>query len=473
VQKFLSKFSVAFHLALLSVAPLFVYDKFGSESTAVVLLWLSLISSIFILVEPSRRKGETLSVSRRRVLQAILKDPVFWVFLVVASIAAIRYFNDGVALAFNAEDMKWHISSPAVEYLPGSVTGAGLLPFSIVVAAMVVALGCSHALGRAARIHYLVFSCVLAAIVAIVKLASLAQGDSWAVAAANATLLQSSYSGTGFGIFMLAGVSAFIGIFELRWNVLLLFLAIGIGTCMTGLFVFSPIHVLLLFVIAFLIMVICSVTYAGRYCDRSIVFKFLSGIVMAFFIPVISVLWMSSNEIVTSRIAPFADLENFKLFPEKYWKVREICSSIALKVWNKEHWLGTGIGSFAIDIPFHAKPVDWIVLKEGYNTAINGWWQILAECGLIGILSILLVFGGMLFSFLRRFILSLGIISYYPAAALGIISSTVVLSQGFFDLTFLRPEVIVPIVALFSIGTGSFISASNNRTDVKNASDNG
>jgi O-antigen ligase len=161
------------------------------------------------------------------------------------------------------------------------------------------------------------------------------------------------------------------------------------------------------------------------------------------------------------------------LFPEKYWKVREICSSIALKVWNKEHWLGTGIGSFAIDIPFHAKPVDWIVLKEGYNTAINGWWQILAECGLIGILSILLVFGGMLFSFLRRFILSLGIISYYPAAALGIISSTVVLSQGFFDLTFLRPEVIVPIVALFSIGTGSFISASNNRTDVKNASDNG
>jgi hypothetical protein len=272
---------------------------------------------------------------------------------------------------------------------------------------------------------------------------------------------------------MLAGVSAFIGIFELRWNVLLLFLAIGIGTCMTGLFVFSPIHVLLLFVIAFLIMVICSVTYAGRYCDRSIVFKFLSGIVMAFFIPVISVLWMSSNEIVTSRIAPFADLENFKLFPEKYWKVREICSSIALKVWNKEHWLGTGIGSFAIDIPFHAKPVDWIVLKEGYNTAINGWWQILAECGLIGILSILLVFGGMLFSFLRRFILSLGIISYYPAAALGIISSTVVLSQGFFDLTFLRPEVIVPIVALFSIGTGSFISASNNRTDVKNASDNG
>lgn len=473
MQKFLSKFSVAFHLALLSVAPLFVYDRFGSDCTATVLLWLSLICGVVMFLEPSRRKGETLSVSRRRVFSSVSKDPVFWIFLVVTLIAAVRCVNDGVALAFDAEEMKWSISGPGIGYLPGSVAGTGYLPFSVSVASMVVILGCSHALGRAARIQYLVFSCIFAAVIAIVKLAALASGESWAVAAGNAALTDSSYSGTGFGVFMLAGTAAFAGIFELRWNRLLLLLSISIGSCMAGLFVFSPMHVLLLFVVGLLLAVIFSVFYAGRYCDKSIVFRLLSGIVMALFIPVICVLWMSSNEIVASRVAPFAAIENFRLFPENYWRVRDVCSSVAMKVWNKEHWLGGGLGSFALDIQFYATPAERIVLKEGHRTAVNGWLQILAESGLVGMLSILLAACGVLFSFCRRLISSIGIVCYYPAPVLGTVCALTVCAQGFFDVTFFRPEAVIPLAGIFSIGSGSFISAANNRTDVKNILNNG
>ena len=87
MQKFISKYALAAHLALLAVAPLFLSPLVGEGTVATVLLWLSPLAAAWVLLEPSRRADEMLHDARVRVASLIASDPLFW-FLLLAVVLA-------------------------------------------------------------------------------------------------------------------------------------------------------------------------------------------------------------------------------------------------------------------------------------------------------------------------------------------------------------------------------------------------
>ena len=88
MQKAISKYGLAAHLALLAVAPLFLFPFCDDAWTARVVIWLSLFAAVWTILEPSRRAEETLHDARFRVASSIARDPLFWLSLCLVLIAA-------------------------------------------------------------------------------------------------------------------------------------------------------------------------------------------------------------------------------------------------------------------------------------------------------------------------------------------------------------------------------------------------
>ena len=103
------------------------------RTIAEVLLWLSLLAALWMVLEPSMRRGEGLSDSRRRVAGKMVSDPLFWILLVVIAFSGFRALNTGIALSYNAEIAAWYVSDQVFPLLPGSVKGSGGLSFSATV----------------------------------------------------------------------------------------------------------------------------------------------------------------------------------------------------------------------------------------------------------------------------------------------------------------------------------------------------
>ena len=176
MQKAISKYGLAAHLALLAVAPLFLFPFCGAVWTARVLLWLSFLAFVWTLVEPSRRQGEMLHDARLRVFLSVFRDPLFWFSLFLSLVAFVRWLNGGVAMAYDAENAVWSLHAPALAFLPGSVSGSGYLPFAATLAATVLMQGCRHALGRSARGAFLFIASFLAGVASVSAIVAAAGG---------------------------------------------------------------------------------------------------------------------------------------------------------------------------------------------------------------------------------------------------------------------------------------------------------
>lgn len=76
MQTLITKYGLAAHLALLTVAPLFLFPFCGEGTITVVMLWLSGLAFIWILMEPSVLAGEVLHDARNRVSANMFRDPL-------------------------------------------------------------------------------------------------------------------------------------------------------------------------------------------------------------------------------------------------------------------------------------------------------------------------------------------------------------------------------------------------------------
>jgi len=458
VQTFISKYALAAHIAFLAASPLFLFPWLGETEMASVILWLSFIGAAWYFLEPSRRNDEMMHDARSRVVRSLLKDPLFWAFAVLATLGAIRIFNDGVALTYDAAVGKWSLNDVAVSFLPACVRGGGRLEFAIVVALATVTETCRHALGKSARTSFMSFLVVFAGIAAIVASAACFFGWGKAPLMAECQLATSSYVGAAFGICLLVGMAALVGAFEKGWSNFLLLYSFAIGACATGLYFFAPVYVIFIYLIAFLVMFVVGVSYAGIVCDRTVAFKTVAAVIMAALVPAICCMWLTPKTVEAARLAPFTD-ENFALFSQNYWKTREICSAVAAKVWNASPWLGSGLGSFGLDVNFNAAPGDWAVLPPAQSCAVNGWWHLLAERGLVGAISYAIVLIILAVTFVSRVVKSSLYYSFLPAGALALISLAAVVAQTFFDVTVFRADVALSLFAVLSLGASSFVRA--------------
>lgn len=454
MQDFLAKYGLAAHLALVAVAPLFLFPFFGASDCAGVLFALSLFAAFWILFSPTRLKGEQSYEARARVVQGIACDPLFWALVAVVLYASTGWLNTGVGMEYDAEAAVWRQTTAFVPFLPGSVSGQGSLPAAGALALLVVVTGVRQALGRSARATFLYCVALFSGLAALADLAAWSSGASGAERAVLCAWTASSYAGTGFALSFLAGLVSLELAFEEGMRRRIFLNAFALGACAAGFLFFMPLEVAFLYLLAAVALILLAVVRLAIVRKANDVFKYLSVLLLASLVPVLSIVGMASGDLLTARGAVFAR-DGF--FPENWLEIRGILDALAREAWKSAPWFGTGAGSFALDLRFGATPADWAVLPADQTTALNGWWQILAETGVLGLLCMLLAPAFLLFTWVRRLCASFakGRITVLPAV-LGVFAVALVWAEAFATASLARPEVDVLACALLAVGGKAF-----------------
>lgn len=453
-------------MALLAVAPLFLFPYCGAVWTVRALLWLSFSVAVWMIAEPSRRREEMPHEARARVMTAVVTDPLFWLSLLLIVIAVVRWMNGGVGMAYDAETAVWSLTPPGLPFLPGGTDDAGALPFATMVAVAVLMQAARHALGKSARVCFLYSAAFLAGGAAVSAMIACLEGHRTALALAACPMTDATFAGSAFGLFLMGSMIALVGSFERKWMRALPLLFVAVGGCGLGLYLFSPDYVTVVFGVGTVLTLVMSLVYAHRRIGGLVVPKCLVFLLLAAIPPVLLVMGAVPPELTAGKFA-FLTQEGVKFVPEGFLEAREALSAIAARVWHEHPWLGTGLGSFALDIRFGASESDWALFPSAQVGALNGWWQFLAERGITGALLFLAPLGFMLWTYLMRATAAVKdmldgshaatqVLSIHPVCYLGVFAIAVTAVSAFVDHSFWRPEVTMAVAAMFAMAGSAF-----------------
>ncbi len=467
MQDFLTKCGLAAHLALTAVAPLFLFPFCEAGDVAGVLLALSLISAFWILLSPSRLKGEEPYEARTRVLSSIVRDPLFWVLVVGLLYAIVSWLNTGIGMAYNAEDAVWYRASAASDVLPASVKGHGSLCAATALALLVVVTGARQALGRSARATLLYLFSLSGGVAALFNLAVLFMGSEGSLKAVACSWTSASYAGVGFGLLFLTSLASLELVFEAKERRRVFLNAFAAGACASGMLFFMPLELSLPFLAVGIIFILVSCLRLAVVSEANDAFKYLSVLALASLVPILTIIGIASDELLTARGALFS---RGTFFPENWLEIRATLDRIAHLSWKDVPWLGTGVGSFALDLRFGAEPMDWAILPAGQATTLNGWWQVLVETGIVGLLLMLLTPAFLLFTWLfRLFHFFKGRKVMVLAAILGIAALALVWTEAFGSVSLCRPEVMILVCALLAVAGKAFPIPPREKADTANS----
>ena len=442
MQKLIAKYALAAHLAIAAVAPLYLSRFVGDDCVATVILWLSGFAAIWMFLSPSVIGGERVRDSRRRVLRGFLSDPLMWVMALVVAFAAIRAFNGGIKMAYDAENTVWSIAPATFPLLPGTVDGCGYLPFATTVLATLLMAACRHALGKAGRLSFFLMVSFLAGVMALIELVG------------GFAPSRTEIPGFAYGIYFLVGTVALAGAFEYRWNWTMLLFTVAIGGTGAGLFAFSDPMIVVSFLAAQLVLIGYVFFYINRTLRKAAEFKLLVVYGLSVTVGVFAVLSLVPPEMAAEKVAA---IMSWKLFPENFFEVRSALSDIALRAWKVHPWLGSGLSSFSLDVRFFATDADWQVLLSERASALNGYWQLLAERGIAGVSLLALPLISLLVFY--AIALARGVMAFrlpHPAALPGVLSLLVVVLDAFFGVSFLRSDVMVALALVLAVSVKSF-----------------
>jgi hypothetical protein len=453
VQKFVSKYATAAHLALLAVAPLFLLPFLSPDKLATVMLWLSAVAGVWVLMEPSRRRNELPHDARCRVTFAIFLDPFFWFLLFALAYAAVRAMNTGIAPVYNAEDLSWSLSAAALPILPGSVAGSGYLPFAALVSLLVLTMGARHALGRAARLAFFAAATVLTGLSAAIGAFAMSYGHQGVLALAACDYASPSFHGAAYGIALLGGVVALFGSAERKWRQVEPLVGLGLISCSIGLLVYAPPAMIAVFAVAFLIQVIASFALQSRVLEGSGSFRCALGILCVILTAGAFLVFSSPETVIgVKRLSLFS----LAVFPESFMEMREVLSRIALTVWKSGPWLGSGLGSFGYDIRFHAAGADWSVLNVAQQAVPSAWWMLIAERGVVGASLFAVGLGFLLWTFCSRLVFAIGKFRWQPMNLLLIVLLPAFVAISFVDCSFVRADVLPLLAVCLALSASAF-----------------
>lgn len=446
MQKIVTKYGLAAHLAILAVAPLFLSET--------AILWVAALVAVSVIMEPSRVGQEMLHDARHRVARSLVRDPLFWVGLCLTVLAAVRALNSGIALVYDAEVAKWSLSSPGMEILPGSVAGAGGWHFATVcVGMLVVAMGCRHALGRSARGAFALLVSFLAGVVALARLVSAyghasALTDMMSCASTNPV-----YDGCAYGIFFLLSIAAMADVFERRWWRSLPMSAFGVLGTAVGLFFFAPIVVSLAYAAAAAVMLLYVFVYLRVKVSKTADFRCLvvCGLTMVF--AGMAAMTIAPDELLEEKLAP---LLSGRLLSQEFLSAREALSRISFEIWRGHPWLGTGLGSFSIDLGLNARAEDWKLVPAVQTAPLNGFWLLLAERGVIGAFLLAVPLVLLLVTYVRNLIAGIRSLPGPIALAFPLLLA-VGCAEMMVDCSVLTPKALVPLLAAAAISARAFV----------------
>ena len=407
------------------------------------------------MLEPSVRNGEAPHEARERVASSIVRDPVFWLFLVLIVFTGLRALNTGIGLSYDAESAKWRVSSALVPVYPGVIGSSGYLPFAVALSLSVILQGIRHALGKSARMSFLLVSSSLAGLAAVTAIVAVHLGDDRVVALAKCLSPAYSFVGMAFGVFLLGGLVSLIAAFERRWDFAMLMAPLSVGGTAAGSFVFSPPLLVFAVAVAALMMLVYAFVYACRTLQGAGEFKFLVVLGISLTLGALLVAAVLPGEIMQSRLEPLLSL---KLLDDGFVEIRAMLSGVAVKTWLSNLWTGAGVGSFPLSFRFNASDADWALVRGTVTAVPNGWWLVLAERGVLGLLFLLLPAGFLLFTYLRRACDGFRVGEFpHPACLLGVLAPTLLFATGALDCSLWRADVLIAAASLTAVSANSFL----------------
>ena len=171
----------------------------------------------------------------------------------------------------------------------------------------------------------------------------------------------------------------------------------------------------------------------------------IGGLLVAFLMP---------EDPLAARLDAFASRT---FAPEGFWELRRTLSDVALRAWKTAPWIGTGLGSFGLDVRFHALAAEWAVIPRGQAAVPNGGWTLLAEQGVVGVALYLLPFGFLVFTYARRLVVwTKAVCLPHPACLLAPLVLVLFALDAAVDGSFLRPDVLLVACAGMAVAAKSF-----------------
>lgn len=452
MQKLISKYALAAHLGLVTAAPLFLFPYCSAQWIAVTLFWLSALGAIWVIMEPSRIGDEMPHNARERVVKTLVRDPMTYLLLAAAGYAVIRAANGGIGMAYSRETMSWAMKQADWEYLPGSADGFGLLPVGVLAAMMTVVLGIRNALGKRARIAYATAVTMLSGAAGLFYGFEFLTGDYTVQVLAVCDYANPAFMGMAFGVALLLGVVALFGANEYRWLKAELLLVPALIGCAAGLMIFSSLPGTLVFLAATLVMIVIGFISTNKVLEGTGPFR--CGIFFITLALAIGFLGVTADE-GTGLCARVAALTELKVFPDWFWSAREALAGVAEKAFKGDPWLGSGLGSFKLDIRFLAGPDIFREIRPGQAMALSGWWQLVAERGVIGIAFPAVGFLFLLWTYLFRHAAGFTQIKWRPLNFLFPVLAAAAAALAFFECSAFRSEVLLMLTAALALSANS------------------
>ena len=400
-HKLITKYGLAAHLALLASLPLALCPFVSTHSLAVTILWLSGIALVWIFLEPSILAGEHLSEARARVRSEMLVDPLFWFFIIVIIFTGIRWLNSGVAMQYDPEQMAWRVAMPTFEAMPASVGDAGFLPFAVAVGIGVLGIGILHGLGLAARLSFGLVSSFLLGMGGVACVTCACCGMKPFVAHATAGFQNGPFWGTFFGIGLVTSIASGAQAEARKWAYARLPFCLAVAGNGAGLIFFAPPFVAAGYGAFAGVFLLLSLVFLSRAGSMGGVARSLMMVLFGFALAFSLLAAVAPEEIWKAKVQGL----DFNLaFSETYRQMQATLSRISKAMWRGSPWCGVGAGAFGLHVPFLAEKADWAILPPKVAFALNGYWTMLAERGILGCLLPLAGAVLLLFRWVRRLV---------------------------------------------------------------------
>lgn len=462
MQKFASKYALAAHLSFLTVAPLVLLQYCSVFQTATAMLWIAFISLVWAFAAPSVLSSEGVHASRIRVLKGVKRDPLFWFSLAIALFAALRWLNSGIETIYDFDIQDWRVKGSALEFLPSAAKGSGYLEFSFAVSLVVLLVGTRHSLGRKARFFYVGFSSFIAAIAAIVQLVMWDSGDALLVARAACDIIDPSFIGTVYAVFAIASFFTIAISFENKWS-LAAFLSTSTAVpLLANAVVFSTPTTIAFMLAAILLSLLAVFPYAIKNLQGSQIIKCLLSYIVSVVCAALLLMAISEDEFLLHKVSFFTD---WQFFTKEIAAKREVLSGASLKIWLENIWLGCGLDSFRLELPFALSNEARDIVSPKQTAPLNGWWLLLTERGIVGTLVFVIVVIFLVFSLFYRLVLaikssfsadgeelaySLSYMFFLPVIVLMFLTACT-----FFEVSAWRIDVLLPMCGFFVVGARS------------------
>lgn len=404
-------------------------------------------------MEPSCRMGESMHAARIRVLKSAFTDPLIWVCLFCVIYTGIQALNTGIGMKYDPEAAVWTLRSQRLDFLPGSVEGTGFLPFASTVVFSVICIGVGHALGKAARSTFLAISASLAGIAAISSMLALCGSNAEAVRSLMARDYSNpSFIGVAYGIWFLASLTIHFDVIERRWFKLEPLILIALTGNLVGLYYFTPLAEIAVFIVGALFLWLVSFALSWRAIHSGGALKSFLFTIIAFCVVAGFAMNADANSPIAAKNEAILALQPF---PDGFLLSRKTLTALALKIWKTSFWLGTGLGSFALDMRFNATPADWAVIVPWQTAVPNGWCNLILERGVVGAFLPLMIVLALFFTWFKRLVITRGRFDWRPYHIFVFVVMAILIAVTFVDISIFRPDTEIAMISVLVMASAS------------------